>query len=310
MSPRFAGSWVALATPFVDGAVDREAFAAALARQRAGGSAGVVVAGTTGEGPTLGPDDRATLYAEAERAGLPWLASVGTSATRTTLALAEHARRAGAHGLLVAPPAYSRPSPRGLLAHFGAVCEATPLPVVLYDVPGRTAVELGTRLALELAARHPNVVAIKEASGSLEHLAAYAGRLPVLWGEDASLAEALERGAAGAISVLGNVLPALLRDLIAAPTPALAARLAPWNEALYRESNPGPLKAVLAALGLARNELRPPLAPVEPDLERELRELVERERGTLELEERALNANEERADTLLVEDAPPAGDAR
>ncbi|MEX1024140.1 MAG: dihydrodipicolinate synthase family protein [Planctomycetota bacterium] len=298
---RFRGSWVALATPFRGGRPDLADWRAALARQRAAGTDGVVVAGTTGEGSTLTPSERGALYAEAERSGLPWIASVGTSDTRTTLELAEHARIAGAHGLLVSTPAYARPSQAGLAAHFGAVAAATPLPVVLYDVPARTAVTLEVDTALAVARAHANVVAIKEAGGSLARLAALGPELDVLWGDDATLDEALAAGVGGAVSVLGNLFPALLRKRIVGDERELAAHFAPWNALLYRASNPTPLKAVLGRLGHAAEELRLPLVPVEDELRRALVALIADAANVFELEHRAVNANEEPANELLVE---------
>lgn len=304
MNARFRGSWVALTTPFSGGSLDLGAWRASLGRQREAGSDGLVVAGTTGEGATLSDDERAELYAEAERLGLPWLASVGVNDTLRTIQLAEHARVRGAHGLLVATPAYSRPSQRGLLSHFEALARATPLPIVLYNVPARTAVDLEPQTAVALARQFENIVAIKEASGDPSRIATLRGELDVLWGDDRTLASALDRGAHGAISVLGNLFPALLGTILAETDAAarreLLARLAPFDDCLYEETNPGPLKACLGALGHQVDELRLPLVSVEPKLRRKLATLLVSQKPLFLFEAELARGRSSRSDELTV----------
>ncbi len=273
MRSSFHGSIVALPTPFQDGAVDFRRFGALIERQIAAGSHGLVVAGTTGEAATLEEGERAALFAYAvgiAQRRVPVLAGVGTNATRSTLRLAQRAEEAGADGLLVVTPYYNRPTQAGLELHFRTVAEATRLPVVLYNVPARTGVDLAAATALTLARHHPNVVAIKEASGAARVAElARAGVIDVLCGEDAWIADAMHAGARGVVGVVANVVPervvALLDALERKDEPRAAREveaLAPLVRALFLESNPGPLKHALAALGLCGEELRPPLVPV------------------------------------------------
>jgi len=266
----FKGSCVALPTPFENGDIDLTAFDALAERQVLSGSDALVVCGTTGEAATLTAAERSTLIARAvdlARGRVPVLAGVGTNATATTIELARAAAEAGANGLLVVTPYYNRPSQAGLQAHFGVVAEAVDLPLVLYNVPARTGVDLLPETAAALAREHATVVAIKEASGGLERLhdllaLAPSSGLDVLCGEDALAEEAVALGCAGLIGVVANLLPAEVADLVR--TGKADPRLAPLVRALFAETNPVPLKAALALLGLVTDEVRLPLMPLSP----------------------------------------------
>jgi len=284
MSPIFSGSYVALATPFTpSGLVDLEAFRGLIELHAASRTRGVVVCGTTGESVTLSVRERRGLIHAAQQfaAGrLHVVAGVGTNATAASVEMARFARDCGVDGMLVVTPYYNKPGRLGLLRHFGAVAEASgSVPVMLYNVPSRTACDLKPAWARELARAHENVVAIKEASTDPARIAEVcaAEELEVLCGEDRCIAEFVRLGATGSVNVVGNVLPDAVADLIEAarledddgdgeyPTRAdrLTAHLAPIVRDLFLESNPVPVKAALARLGFCGPTVRAPLAELE-----------------------------------------------
>ncbi len=280
----FRGSFVALATPFRNGAIDYTAFSGLVERQISAGSHGLVVAGTTGESATLEPSEYRALIEftrGAVRGRRPVLIGVGTNATRETERRAQIAESAGADGLLVVTPYYNRPGQRGLQAHFARVARATRLPIVLYNIPKRTGCDLEPDTAAALAATHPNIVAIKETVCTKERFGALIGAgLAVFTGEDGFLADGMQWGASGAISVIGNLRPAQTAELVRCAAPdgdhdraaALVEELAPLVDALGLESNPAPLKHALAALGLTTGELRLPLVSVTEETARVIEE--------------------------------------
>jgi len=275
MRGAFRGSLVALPTPFRGGRVDYLALRRLIERQIAGGTEGLVAAGSTGEGVALASAERLSVieFCAGTAAGrVPVLAGVGASDTRQAHGLAAAACAAGADGLLVSTPAYNRPPQRGLQAHFEAVAEVSERPVVLYNIPTRTGVDLLPDTVAALAARCPNVVAIKEAGTSLARVRELVAldAVDVLLGEDAWIVDGLHAGAVGVIGVVANVAPRHVAELVRAVlggagegAPALVERLAPLTTALFLETNPAPLKAALESLGLCRDELRLPLVPVE-----------------------------------------------
>ena len=280
MNCPFNGSFAALPTPFLRGELDVESLGKLVEFQVAGGSEGLVVAGTTGEGSTLTDFERqSALEVVVERAAgrLPVLAGVGTNSTATTIQRARAAAEVGVDGLLVVTPYYNRPNARGQLAHFGAVAEAVELPLVLYNIPARTGLDLTAKTASELRRRHSNVVAIKEAGGNPGRAKELklSSDLAVFAGEDALIAEFMALGARGVIGVVSNLVPAEVAAFCrCAASPAedeaaaergaeLAAFLHPLVRDLFLETNPAPLKAALAAMGvLESEELRLPLVEV------------------------------------------------
>ena len=280
---RFDGVFTALVTPFRDGAVDVAAFEALVERQVAAGVAGLVAAGTTGEAATLRQheiDDLVARTARIARGRSVVLAGVGTNDTRTTIEKARHAEAAGAEGLLVVTPYYNKPTQAGLVAHYGAVAGATGLPVMLYSVPGRCGIEIATDTCARLAERHANIVAIKEAGGSVERVTRIrraCGRdFPIHSGDDALTLPFLAAGAVGVTSVVSNVAPEGMVALVdawrrgdAAAALARHEELAELTEMLFVEPNPVPAKAALSLAGLASAELRLPLTGMDPgNLER------------------------------------------
>ncbi|MBX3250105.1 MAG: 4-hydroxy-tetrahydrodipicolinate synthase [Myxococcales bacterium] len=269
---RLRGAFTALVTPFRAGDVDLDALRALVERQIVGGVQGLVPCGTTGESATLDPGEHAAVVGavvEQARGRVPVLAGVGTSDTRRTVALAERARGLGVDGLLVACPAYNRPTQAGLEAHFRALAAAVPLPTMLYDVPART----GVALELETLARLadvPSIVALKEASGNVVRaqrvLARLGERFDVFAGDDALALSIMALGGAGVVSVTANLLP----DAVARVADAMRAgdlpsaraahlRLLPLHEAMFVETNPGPIKAMMADAKLLHPEVRLPL---------------------------------------------------
>ncbi len=278
------GNYVALPTPFRKGRVDQECFERLIERVADLGADGILVAGTTGEVPTLNDYEHRSLIrcaVEASRERVSVLAGIGTNCTRSSVDLARFATEAGVNAVMVITPYYNRPSRKGLLLHFGHVADATDLPVVLYNVPKRTGLDLLPEVAAELAARHDNIVAIKETSLSIERVRRLVKStdLAVLCGEDSLIFEYGVAGAVGAISTVANLVPRHVsgilrgacnqRDLRVARE--LQDELETLNVALALETNPVPLKSALAALQLCMPDVRLPLAPLEAENHRKLR---------------------------------------
>ncbi|MEW6705535.1 MAG: 4-hydroxy-tetrahydrodipicolinate synthase [Pseudomonadota bacterium] len=270
-SPSFLrGIWVPLITPFIRATVDHAGLARLTAALAASGIAGFVVCGSTGEAATLSDAEQlATLDTVlAAAAGLPVLMGLGgvaTSAVREKLLRVVERPIAGA---LISAPPYVRPSQAGLLQHFSALADASPKPVLLYDIPGRTGVRIETATLLALAA-HPRIVGVKDCSGDLDHLQALLsdGRLAVLCGDDHQIFASLCLGAAGAIAASAHLQPQrfvqMQRLLDQGRLPearALWRRLRPLATALFAEPNPALVKAALAPLHDLSDELRPPMA--------------------------------------------------
>jgi 4-hydroxy-tetrahydrodipicolinate synthase len=290
ITERLQGAMTALVTPFTArGEVDTGALAALTRWQVTSGIAGLVPCGTTGEGATLSADEHRTVVAtvvEAAAGHVPIVAGVGSNDTRKTVEAAKRAAAAGAKALLVVTPYYNKPNRSGMLAHYRAVCEAAGLPVVVYNVPGRTGQNLGVPWTLELA-RLPGVVGVKEASGDLEQIAAILEGRPegfsVLSGDDALALPAMALGADGLISVVSNEAPAETAALIRAALDGeygrareLHFRLLPLMRANFLESNPVPVKTALELLGRCRGDLRPPLGPPEAATRAAVRQALER----------------------------------
>ena len=282
----FQGSYVALVTPFKDGEIDYAAFRNLIEWHIASKTDGLVVAGTTGEAATLTDAERIELIRAAlaaTRGRIPMIAGVGTNSTRTTVETARRAADAGADGLLVVTPYYNKPSRRGLVLHFSAVAEAVSKPIVLYNVPSRTGVDMAPEVSKELGERYSHIVAVKEALPSPERVKRLVSETPlgVLCGEDAAIVDFIHQGALGVISVVNNIVPEQISELVRAAiagkdtnsvkskshnarTAALVEQVAPLVRDLFIESNPVPAKAALSLMGRCRDEVRLPLASLEP----------------------------------------------
>jgi 4-hydroxy-tetrahydrodipicolinate synthase len=276
MKCSFHGSYVALPTPFKGDKIDFDALAR-LIEFHVGKSDGLVVAGTSGEAATLSDFERRSaieFVVERTARRMPVIAGTGTNDTRVSIESTRFAAKVGADGVLAVTPYYNKPSPNGLLAHYGALAQASELPVVLYNVPSRTGCDLKTATVAQLRARHPNIVAIKEASGSIGRAKELRGAtdIALIAGEDSLISEFMALGAVGVIGVVANVAPAQVAELcrVARPggdakrTAELSDFLAPLVRDLFIESNPVPMKAALAAMKLCNADVRLPLAALEP----------------------------------------------
>jgi 4-hydroxy-tetrahydrodipicolinate synthase len=268
----FTGTLPALVTPFRDGEVDEPALRALVERCIDGGVDGLVPCGTTGESVTLTEAEHAQVVravVSQARGRVPVVAGAGTVSTRHTIHLAEIAREAGADGLLLVCPYYNRPTQAGLEAHFREVLRRVPMPSILYNIPGRTGVDLALE-TLERLGDVKAVVGIKEATGNVlrsqQILARCGDRFDVLSGDDALTLPVLSVGGVGVISVTANLLPAETSAVVRAwrqgrhdEARTLHLRLAPVHESMFVEANPGPVKAAMAARGQLAPEVRLPL---------------------------------------------------
>jgi 4-hydroxy-tetrahydrodipicolinate synthase len=280
----------ALVTPFDDtGGLDREALGRLVAWQIDRGIDGLVPCGTTGEAATLSDDEKyevVSVVVETAAGRVPVVAGCGTNDTRTTLSAARRVNDAGADALLVVTPYYNKPNRSGMIAHFEAVAGETGLPVVVYNVPGRTGQNLGADLTLRLA-EIPGIVAVKEASADLEQIAAIIDRRPagfaVLSGDDVLTLPTIALGAEGVISVVANEAPGEMSGLVAAASAGelgrareLHYRLMPVMGANFVETNPVPVKTAMSLLGFCKPVFRPPLGSAEQRTVEVLRRALER----------------------------------
>lgn len=289
MNRPLRGAYTALVTPFrEDLLVDEPALAAFVDWQLSEGIDGLVPLGSTGEAVTLAPAERdRVVRITVERVGgrVPVIAGAGSNDTAAAIAASKVLAAAGASHLLHVSPMYNKPPQRGLLAHFRAIADASPVPIVLYNVPGRTASNMLAETTLALA-EHPNIVAVKEASGNPAQIDEIIRRRPdgfgVLSGDDGLTLSVMAAGGEGVVSVIANAVPRACADLCrAAARGELTAsrdwhhRLAALVDAAFVESNPIPMKAALARMGRMRNVLRLPLVPMDekhlPALESALR---------------------------------------
>ena len=284
------GCATALVTPFkAGGEVDLERFRALVERQLAGGVRLVVPCGTTGESVTLSVEEDQVVIEETVRLArgrARVIAGAGSNSTAHAIEYSLAARAVGADAVLVVAPYYNKPTQNGLYAHFRAVAEAVEgLPVVVYNVPGRTSSNISAETTLKLAHDCENIVATKEASGNLSQIMAILRERPagfrVLSGDDAMTLSMIALGADGLISVASNESPDLMAQMVDAALEgrweqarALHYRLLPLMEVNFIESSPGPVKAALALMGLIEEELRLPLVPVEEKTRARVREVI------------------------------------
>ena len=275
---KLSGCGTALVTPFTEsGAIDEQALRDLVEWQIAEGIHFVVPCGSTGEAATMTVEEHrrvVQIVVEQVKGRVPVVAGAASNDTRKAIALSREMETVGATHLLHASPMYNKPPQRGIIAHFEAIAHATALPIVIYNVPGRTASNIEARTTLALA-NHPSMVAIKEASGNLFQVAdILAGRpasFSVLSGEDELTLPIMAAGGDGIISVVSNATPKLMAQLAEralagdiAGARALHFRLLPWMRAAFVESNPLAAKAGLAMMGRIRNVLRLPLVPLDP----------------------------------------------
>lgn len=267
------GSMVALTTPFTNGSVDFGVVDDLVEWHIQEGTSVLCPAGCTGEAATLSHDEQIALIGHVvdKAAGrVLVMGGSGSNNTREAIDLTKRVRDVGADAALIISPYYNKPTQAGLVAHYEAIAEAADFPIVLYNVPGRTGVNMLPETAIRLA-QDARVVAIKEASGSLDQVSAIlnGSDLTVLSGDDSLTLPMLSVGAKGVVSVAANVVPALIAQLVqnfldgnAAAAREVHHRVFPLFKAMFCESNPIPVKAALAMMGKINNELRPPLAPL------------------------------------------------
>ena len=273
-APLFKGVITALITPLRDGNVDEAAFETLLERQIAAGVHGVVPMGTTGESASLSPDEHRRVVELCVRiaAGrVRVIAGAGSSSTDKAIEMVRHAKTVGADGALVVTPYYNRPSQAGLQAHFEAIADAVQLPVLLYNVPGRTGVDLADTTVAALAA-HPNIVGIKDATGDMGRVswmrASITGQFDLISGDDASFLGYVANGGHGVISVVSNVAPDAMVALYNAVQAGDLATARSWQDrliglhrGLFADASPSPTKYALGKLGFCGEEVRLPLVP-------------------------------------------------
>ncbi len=256
----FAGTYTALVTPFRNGQVDYDAFRRLIEAQIAGGVDGIVPVGTTGESPTLSHDEHRDVIktaVEIAAGRVKVVGGTGSNSTEEAIGLTQDAEKAGADGALIVAPYYNKPSPEGLYQHFRAIAQATKLPIILYSIPGRCGIEIGVPVVARLAKDCPNIVAIKEAGGSVERVSQLRQALPdqfeILSGDDSLTLPFISVGAVGVISVASNVAPGPVSELVRtaregkiARAEELHRRLYPLFKNLFVESNPSPVKCALS----------------------------------------------------------------
>jgi len=273
VSHPFQGSIVALVTPFKDGAVDEAKLRELVRFHVEHGTDGIVPCGTTGESPTLSHDEHrrvVEVVIEAAAGRVPVMAGTGSNCTAEAIELTRHAERAGARAALVVNPYYNRPTQEGLYRHFRAVAEAVSIPIFVYNIQSRTAVNVETETLARLRRDVPNIVGVKEASGSLDQMsqviAACGPDFTVLSGDDNLTLPCMAVGGRGVISVIANLVP---RDVVELTHAALDGdwkrarevhyRLLPLARAAFLETNPIPIKEAMAMVGMLEPEFRLPL---------------------------------------------------
>jgi 4-hydroxy-tetrahydrodipicolinate synthase len=272
----FSGTFTALVTPFKKDEVDAEAFERLIEAQIAGGVSGIVPVGTTGESPTLSCGERhhvVELAVEIAHGRCKVIAGTGSNSTRDAVAHTKEAEAIGVDGALLVAPYYNKPSQEGLFRHFAAIAEATSLNLVLYNIPGRCAVDIEADTVVRLAEQFPNIVTIKEAAGRVDRVSELVRRAPknftVLSGDDSLTLPFLAVGAAGVVSVASNLFPKEISRLVslflegkAADAQAVHQKFFPLFRDLFIEPNPVPVKTALGWRGAMSADVRLPLTPM------------------------------------------------
>ena len=270
----FNGVLPALVTPFREGAVDEAAFVALVERQIGGGVHGLVPVGTTGETSTLSHDEHrrvVELCVKTAAGRVPVVAGAGSNATDEAIELARHAKAVGADAALIVTPYYNRPSQEGLYAHYAAINEAVQIPVLVYNVPGRTSVDISNATLARLS-KLPNIVGIKDATGDMSRVSFQRLMCGEDWvllsGDDPSALGYMAHGGHGCISVTSNVAPeqcaTFYNDIMAGQTAGALYgqdRLIRLHKALFTDASPSPTKFALAHLGLCQEDVRLPIVP-------------------------------------------------
>src|SRR5205814_6398517 len=285
----FRGTFTALVTPFRDGGIDTSAFEKLIETQLAAGITGIVAVGTTGESPTLSHEEleqviRLAVTVANKRCQV--LAGTGSNATHHAVADTKMAEKIGADGALLVAPYYNKPSQEGLFRHFKTVADATSLPIMLYNIPGRCGVDIGPDTVVRLAKECRNITSIKEASGSVERVSELHARLPesftILSGDDSLTLPFMSVGAVGVVSVASNLFPAEVCSLVRAYECGdaklalnLHGKMFPLFKDLFIEPNPVPVKTALSWRGAMSGEVRLPLCEMSDANQARLRKTLE-----------------------------------
>jgi 4-hydroxy-tetrahydrodipicolinate synthase len=272
------GTYTALVTPFRENVVDEAALTRLLEDQIAAGIDGVIPVGTTGESATLSMEEHLRvieLAVQVVNHRIKVFAGTGSNSTTEAIYLTQAAKKLNVDGVLIVSPYYNKPSQAGLFAHYSALAEASWLPIITYSVPGRTGMEISVETMVALALKHPNIVAIKEAGGSIERFSQLRQALPdsisILSGDDSMTLPALAIGATGVISVASNLIPKQVGDMVrtflggrAKEAEQMHRKYYPIFRDLFIEANPVPVKTALARQGWMTEEVRLPLVALQP----------------------------------------------
>ena len=284
----FSGSYVAIVTPFKNDKVDFEKLKELIEFQIENGTAGIVPCGTTGESPTLSYEEHEEVIVQtvkAVRKRLKVIGGTGSNSTDEAIMLTKAAEKAGCDGILLVSPYYNKPTQKGLYLHFKKVAESVKIPIMLYNIQSRTAVNIETATLVKLAADCKNIVAVKEASGSLDQMGQVIQQCPgfdVLSGDDALTLPLLSIGGKGIVSVVANIVPRDTADLVEAyqkgdikKAKKLHYKLMPLVKAMFIETNPIPVKTAMGMMKLCSAEMRLPMCEMEESnkkkLEKELK---------------------------------------
>lgn len=282
----FAGSFVALITPFKKGRIDEKKLRELVEWQIAEKTSGIVPVGTTGESSTLSHEEHAQvikIVVSAAKKRVPVIAGAGSNSTAEAISLSLDARKWGADAILSVNPYYNRPTQEGLRAHFSAIAKAVGLPVILYNIPSRTSVSLSVDTIVHLAAKNKNIVGVKESTGSIDQTTEIIQRMGreffVLSGDDSLTLPLMSVGAIGVISVAANLVPRAVADLVSAclihdfqRAQDLHLKLFPLVKSLFLETNPAPVKAAMREAKLIGDEsLRLPMVTVTTETRQKLK---------------------------------------
>lgn len=282
----FTGSMTALVTPFKNGKVDEDALKEIIDFQIENGTQALVPCGTTGESATLSYEEHnqvVEITVKHTRGRIPVIAGTGSNSTEETIMLTKHAKDAGADACLLIAPYYNRPTQSGLIAHFFKVADTVDIPLVLYNIPGRTGVNIEPETVAKLS-EHKNIIAIKEASGNLEQVSRIISlcNIVVLSGDDALTLPILSVGGKGVISVASNIVPRDVSEMVNAfekgdiqKARRLHYKLFPLFKILFIETNPAPVKTAMAMMGMIDEEIRLPLVPLKEENKTKLKKVLD-----------------------------------
>jgi 4-hydroxy-tetrahydrodipicolinate synthase len=287
---QFKGALTAIVTPFANGEVDEESYRALIEWQIESGIHGLVPCGTTGESATLSHEEHklvVSICVDQVKKRVPVLAGAGSNNTREAIELTRYAKQAGADGALHITPYYNKPTQTGLIEHFAAVAKEVSMPFIVYNVPGRTALNMLPSTLAAMRKRIPEVIGVKEATGNLAQVAEvleFCGRdFIVLSGDDFTALPTLAVGGVGVISVTSNVVPDKMSAMVnayfagdIAGAQDIHYEISPLNRGMFIETNPIPAKTALAAMGRIKKEFRLPLTPMAPDNEAKLIEIMKK----------------------------------